>query len=104
MSGSCFRDFAERQLSLLHQLGKKRGVVNDDVVTAKRRILVAQTVQHMRVGRDDAFEIESRQHFDISLRQRLKRGLVAETARRVAGIALALPENGEVDLRQPSGS
>ena len=37
---------------------------------------------------------------DVALGQRLKRRFIAQTARRVAGIALAIAEHGEIDVRR----
>ena len=94
------------QPPLLHQLAQQLGVVDDLVVAAELRVLLAERVEAVRAGghdlahaRDAALE-GGVQGLDVLLRQLLEEELVAHAAGRVARAGLARAEDGELDVGQ----
>lgn len=80
-----------------HQFIEEGGVVHHLIVAAERRIFVAQGVQSMRVGGEDAREGVARQGGDVVAGEALEGGLIPEPAGEVAAVALFLAKHGEVD-------
>ena len=74
------------------------GVMNDLVIPAELRKLVAQLVEAVRAARDDRFHLVPIERADRVLGQHLIEVLVAHPARRVAVTVLLLPQDREVDV------
>ena len=69
------------------------------ILTTELRIFVLESVITMRARGDDLAHISAAQGFDIRLRALLKKKLVADPSRRVAGAGLFLAEHGKVHAR-----
>ena len=85
------------QLAVAHELGEQLRVVQHLVAAAEVGVLVPERVEAVRAGRDDLRHPGLVQRLDVLLGVRLERVLVAHPARRIAGAALARPEDREVD-------
>ena len=70
----------------------------DLVVAAELRVLVAERVERVRVGRHDPPEAGLRQLADVVLDEHLEQPLLAGPPDVVAGVALAFVEDPEVDV------
>src|SRR5688500_18438219 len=91
--------------ALLHELAEQLRGVDDLVVPAGLRVLVAERVEAVRAGRDDlaharhaALE-DAVEDLDVLHRLHLEHELVAEPAGRVARAGLAVTEDGELHAR-----
>ena len=82
------------------QLGQQLAVVDDFVVAAGLRIVVAQAVHAMRAVGHDPPHAASRERCDVLLGQLLEQQLVAHAAGRFAGAAFLGAEHGEVHVRR----
>ena len=69
----------------------------DLVLAAELRVLVAEGVEGVRVGRHDPPEAGLRELPDVVLDEHLEQALLARPPDVVAGVALALVEDPEVD-------
>ena len=72
-------------------------MVNDGYIEAERLVLVAERVQHMGIGRDDAVERVTAQRGDIARCQILECHLVAKPPGNVAAVQLLGTKDREVD-------
>ena len=70
---------------------------DDRPLAAELGVLVAQRVQRVRVAGDDPVELAARDRRDVVLGERLEQPLLADAADVVAGVALAVVEDPEVD-------
>ncbi len=106
------------QLALVHQVLEQLGVVDDLVVAAELRVLVAQGVEAVRAGGDDLLgrlglprllgevalvvHLLAERHVqrgDILHAELLEEGLVAEAAGGVTGALLVAAHDRELDAR-----
>ena len=86
-----------RRAAGLDQPLEELAVVDDLVVAAELRVLVAQRVEAVRALGDDLAHAHAVEAGDVLLGQHLEQVLVAGAAGRVAGAQLGRPEDGEVD-------
>ena len=88
------------QATLADQLVQQLGVVDDLVVTAQLRVLVAQGVEAVRTGNNNLALLRRHalegviQHLDVLLCQHLEEELVTGAAGGVTSTALALAQHG----------
>ena len=88
---------AQRDPALRDQLGEQLAVVVDGLLESEPRILVAQGVERVRIGREDGLELGLGEHAHVLLDQHLEQALLADPAHVVAGVALAVVEQAERD-------
>ncbi len=101
--GDALAERCDRNESLLaHETVEQLRVVDDLVLRAQLRVLVAQCVEAVRTGDDDLLALLGRgredlaEHLDVLLREHLEEELVAGTSCGVTGTGLALAEDHEV--------
>ena len=85
------------QLAGFQELQQEGGVVDDGYVEAEGLVLVAERVQHVGVGGDDAVERVTAQRGDVARCQILECGLVAEAPGDVAAVQFLRTQDREVD-------
>ena len=92
--------FLELDLAALDQVEEELGVVQNRPAAAELWVLVAKGVQRVRISGHDPAELALLQGGDVRLGQRLEQGLLPRPAHVVAGVALAVVEDPEVDRRR----
>ena len=85
------------ELAGCDQFGDQLGVMHHGEVAAVLRILLAQGVQAVRAGRNDALGLELIEGFDVGLRQFKEKGFVTGAAGAVTGAVLHLAQDSKVD-------
>ena len=86
------------------QLEQQRCVMDDLPAPAELRVLVADRVQRVRIGGNDPLEAGRPEGGDIGLGQMLVKALLADPPHIVAGVALRVVQDAEVDagrMQQP---
>src|SRR5579885_3392953 len=88
-------------LPTFDQAAEQFGIVNDFVVAAQLAIVIAQSIQAVRVGRDDGFEAGFAERLHILFGEQLEQPLLADAPHIVPGVALALVEDAEIQPDLP---